>query len=281
MPYLERTGKPPIHYEIDDHTDPWRKAPVLILQHGYGRSGKFWFHWVPYLSRFYRVIRPDIRGHGQTHVDPSTYASFTVQTYVEDIVDVIDALGGGQVHYCGESFAGILGMILGADHPKKLRTLSMVSAPLTISTSLKDAWNAGYGSLREALETLGNVEWARRTNSSTRFPPGTDLARIEWYANEMAKTPKEVLISFFALICEASAGPYLARVSTPMLGLYPSSGRITGPNEEVIRKIIAEKGMKYVSFPTEFHSIQFMLPAACANQVLHFAAQHDGVPCRE
>ena len=281
MPYLERVGKPSLYYDIDDHTDPWRNAPVLILQHGYGRSSKFWYHWVPYLSRFYRVVRPDLRGHGQTHVDPATYRSFTVQTYVDDILDVIDALGGGKVHYCGESFAGILGMVLGAEHAHKLHTLSMVSAPLTISTSLREAWNAGYGSLREALDKLGTVEWVRRTNASTRFPPGTDPQRIEWYAHEMAKTPPEVLITFFELICQASAAPYLSRVAVPMLGLYPSSGRITGPNEAAIRKIIAEKGMKYVQFSTEFHSIQFMLPAACATHVLHFVAQHDGVACRE
>lgn len=281
MPTLERAGKPGLHYEIDDFTDPWRNAPVMILQHGYGRSSQFWRSWVPYLSRFFRVVRPDLRGHGQSHVDPATYSSFTVDTYVEDIVDVIDMLGGGQAHYCGESFAGILGMVLGADHPRKLRTLSMVSAPLTISTSLRDAWNCGFGSLREALEKLGNVEWARQTNASTRFPPGTDPGAIEWYAREMAKTPAEVLITFFDLICKSSAGPYLSRVSTPMLGLYPSRGRITGPNEEAIHKIIAEKGMKYVSFPTEFHSIQFMMPAACATNVLHFASQHDGVSCRE
>ena len=281
MPTLTRAGKPSLHYEFDDYTDPWRNAPVLILQHGYGRSSRFWNRWVPYLSRFYRIVRPDLRGHGQSHVDPSTYDKLTVQTYVEDILDVIDMLGGGQVHYCGESFAGILGMVLGAEHPHKLRTLSLVSAPLTISTSVRTAWDCGFGSLTEALEKLGTVEWVRRTNASTRFPPDTDPALIEWYANEMAKTPQAVLVAFFELICKSSAGPYLSRVAAPMLGLYPSRGKITGPEETAIRKIVADKGMKYVSFPTEFHSIQFMLPAACATHVLHFAAQHDGVSCRE
>ena len=42
MPYLARAGQPKLHYELDDFTDPWRKRPFLILQHGYGRSGKFW-----------------------------------------------------------------------------------------------------------------------------------------------------------------------------------------------------------------------------------------------
>ena len=282
MPTLTRPGKPAIHYELDDYTDEWKNAPVLILQHGYGRSSRFWTRWVPYLSRFYRVVRPDLRGHGQTHVPPGTYSELTVQDFVDDIVDVIDAVGGGDtVHYCGESFAGILGMALAAEHGDRLRTLTLVSAPLTISTSVRSAWNCGYGSLAEALEKLGPVEWTRRTNASTRFPPGTDPGLIEWYANEMAKTPVEVLVSFFDLICKSSAADFLNRVHTPTLGLYPAGGRITGPEEAAIRRIVADKGMKYVSFPTEFHSIQFMLPAACATHLLHFIAQHDGIPCRE
>ena len=28
-----------MHYLVDDFTDPWKNAPYLILQHGFGRSG--------------------------------------------------------------------------------------------------------------------------------------------------------------------------------------------------------------------------------------------------
>jgi len=69
MPLLGRTGQPTLHYTLDDYTDPWRNAPYLILQHGYGRTGRFWYSWVPYLSRFYKVVRPDLRGHGESPVD--------------------------------------------------------------------------------------------------------------------------------------------------------------------------------------------------------------------
>ena len=53
-------------YEIDDYTDPWRNAPYILLQHGFGRSSKFWYRCVPYLARFYKIIRPDLRG--ETHL---------------------------------------------------------------------------------------------------------------------------------------------------------------------------------------------------------------------
>ena len=42
MPYFERSGEPRLFYELDDYTDPWKKAPVILLQHGYARSTKFW-----------------------------------------------------------------------------------------------------------------------------------------------------------------------------------------------------------------------------------------------
>ena len=63
---------------IVDYTDPWRNAPYLILQHGFGRSGRFWYSWVPYLARFYKVVRPDMRGLGQSSADFDLATAFTL-----------------------------------------------------------------------------------------------------------------------------------------------------------------------------------------------------------
>ncbi len=48
MSFIQRPGEPELFYEVDDFTDPWADAPFLFLQHGYGRSSKFCFQWVPY-----------------------------------------------------------------------------------------------------------------------------------------------------------------------------------------------------------------------------------------
>ena len=66
MPLLNRTAGVSIHYEINDFTDPWADRPYLLLQHGNGRSARFWYRWIPYLSRHYKVIRPDMRGLGRS-----------------------------------------------------------------------------------------------------------------------------------------------------------------------------------------------------------------------
>ena len=33
MPIVQRPGEPDLHYSVDDYTDPWRKAPCLVLQY--------------------------------------------------------------------------------------------------------------------------------------------------------------------------------------------------------------------------------------------------------
>jgi len=46
-----------------------------------------------------------------------------------------------------------------------------------------------------------------------------------------------------------------------------------------LQKGIPQLGL--VRLPTRFHSLLTLLPATCAQHVLHFCAQHDGLACRE
>ena len=279
MPFLKRPSKPTLHYELDDYTDPWRNAPYLILQHGYGRSGKFWTSWVPYLSRFYRVVRPDLRGLGQSEAPADLEKDLSVAAYIEDLVALVDSLGA-PVHYCGESLGGILGMVLAAEHPQKLRTLSLVAAPVIINQDTQRTFAFGRASWQDALREMGSRGWADAANSATRFPDGTDPGLLAWYADEMGKSRVEVLIRMSRIASGVDATPYLERIRTPTLGLYPAQAPVTIQEQE---KVIQAKirGIKIVHVPSRYHTIQNIMPATLARQVLHFAAQHDGSLCDE
>jgi len=279
MPILKRSGQPTLHYTVDDFTDPWKKAPCLILQHGYGRSGKFWTSWVPYLSRFYRVVRPDLRGLGQSEAPADLEAGLNVAAYVSDLVALIDALGA-PVHYCGESLGGILGMVLAAEHPDKLRSLSLVAAPVLINKDTQRTFAFGHATWQDALRTMGSRGWADAANSATRFPEGTDPGLLAWYADEMGKSRVEVLERMSRIASSVDATPYLERIRTPTLGLYPAQAPVTiQAQEKTIRSGI--RGIRMVHVPSRHHTIQNIMPATLARQVLHFAAQLDGILCDE
>ncbi len=280
MPLLQRPGKPSIHYVIDDYTDPWRNAPWLFLQHGYGRSTEFWRAWVPHLARFYRVIRADLRGFGRSPLDFDPHREFTPEAFIGDISAVIDEVaGGGPVHYCGESFAGVFGLILAATAPERLRSLTLVSSPMTMREEARQRFAFGHASWQEALRRLGTRGWTEAANGASRFPPGTDPGLLAWCTEEMSRTDVESMIAFADLSIRTDGGPYLERVRTPTLVLYPTAGIITGVEEQQIRDKLA--GVRIVHLPTPFHAIQVLMPAACAKTLLHFCGEADGVAHHE
>jgi len=274
MPFLERPGQPRLHYVIDDFTNPWERKPWLVLQHGYSRSGVFFRQWVPYLARHYRIIRPDIRGLGQSPLDFDPHAQISVEALLADVTAIFDMIGE-PVHYVGESLGGILGVVLAATVPEKMRSLTMLASPLTIPKATQGAFACGYENWQVALKTLGSKGWSDRVNTATRFPPDADAELVRWYAEECGKSNVETLIALSRVACGVNVEPYLAKVQVPTLGLYPTAGTVTRFEEQKIRDGI--KGIRVVNLPTPAHAIQVLMPAECATTTLHFCGLVDGV----
>lgn len=280
MPVLQRPGEPDLHYTVDDHTDPWRDRPYLILQHGNGRAGRFWYGWVPYLSRHYRVVRPDARGLGQSPAGFDLESGITLDKLVGDLVALIAALGGRPVHFCGESMGGILGIALAARHPALVRTLTLVATPVFISERMKAQYSMGHASRVDAMKEMGRDAWLKATNRSTRFPPDSDPGLLDWYEAEFAKSDYDVQLAYSRLVNGANAGSFLSDIRAPVLGLYPTDGPITSAEQEAM---LLERlpGMTMVHLPTRYHMVHHIAPATCATELLHFVARHDGVACHE
>ena len=280
MPIIKRSGQPDIHYALDDFTDPWRDAPYLILQHGFGRSGRFWYSWVPYLSRWFKVVRPDVRGLGQSSAEFDLEREFTVENCINDLVAIIDHLGATSVHYCGESMGGILGMVLSATHPRRIRTLTLVSTPVNLNETTKTTYALGHRSESDAQKAMGMKAWVAATNRTTRFPASADPKLLEWYEEEFSRNNPEVQAAMSRVMHAASALPYLSKIEAPVLGLYPSVGPITSAEQEAMLKENI-RSLSMVHLPSNFHKIQLMFPRTCAMHLLHFAAAHDGFACHE
>ncbi len=274
MPYVKRGDGPTLHYVVDDFTDPWKQPRYLVLQHGNGRSSPFWYSWVPYLSRFYRVVRPDVRGLGLSSADFDLEREFTLTHCVNDLLAIIEDLGADSVHFCGESMGGMLGIAFAAMHPPRVRTLTLVSTPVYIGDRMKLSYAPN------AAEKLDREAWIEATNRSMRFPPDTDPGLLDWYKQEFARNRTDVQAAMAQLVNSANVLPYLDRIQAPVLGLYPTGGPITTPEQE---QMLADriKDLRLVHLPCSYHKVQMVFPAACAQHLLHFVAQHDGVACHE
>lgn len=280
MPLMKRSSEPAIHYTVDDFTDPWKKAPVLILQHGNGRNGKFWYRWIPTLARHYRVVRPDMRGLGQSGRDFDLQRDLTLDALIGDLKALIGELGGGPVHFCGESMGGILGCVLTALHPEMIRTLTIVATPVFINEDMKKRYSVGHGSRTDAMKAMGTRAWVEATTKVTRLPADQEPELFRWYVDEYSAGDPDVQVQMSALVNSASMKDFLPRIKKPVLGLYPTAGQITsGEQEAMLKESIPQ--IEMVHLPTSFHMIHLLHARECAERTLAHCARHDGIELKE
>src|SRR5688572_20107234 len=90
-----------LRYVIDDYTDPWRQSETLVMLHAAMGSSRRFYAWVPHLARDFRVVRLDLRGHGESEVPGD--GQLTFERLCLDVVELLDQLGAATVHLAGSS----------------------------------------------------------------------------------------------------------------------------------------------------------------------------------
>ena len=109
-----------LHYE-----DVGAGEPILLL-HGSLSTGREAFGaLMPLLSPHYRLLCPDMRGHGQTCC---TARSWTIPQLARDMIDFTDALGFSSVHVLGHSMGGDVAMTCASQVPERWRTITSIGS---------------------------------------------------------------------------------------------------------------------------------------------------------
>lgn len=262
-----------MYYEVDDFTDPWAAgADTVWLQHGVGRSAKYWYHWVPALARQYRVLRRDMRGHGRSQ-DPGPDHKWTLDELVTDMRDFLDALGLERVHYVGESISGILGILFATRWPERLKSLTICNSPTTIRSGAAKALADDDGDLQALLAKDGATGWGRLM-IERKIISATSPAHAEWVLKEWAKTPTHVLQGITRTLDGADTAPLLPQVAVPTLVLAPANSPITPLADQIaMREGIPDAQIAVVEGPG--HEIYVDRAEQCLDVLRTFLASVD------
>jgi pimeloyl-ACP methyl ester carboxylesterase len=103
------------------------EAPPVVLQHGWPQHWWCWRKVIPPLAERYRVICPDLRGHGWSEAPRTGYDK---PQFAADLIGVMDALGIDRARLVGHDWGAMAGFLACIRHPERFeRYLALGIAP--------------------------------------------------------------------------------------------------------------------------------------------------------
>ena len=254
-------------YADDWFGPPWTTPDVVLIQAGFGRNGEYWRHWVPDLADRFRVIRRDLRAHGGSTAGKPDHA-WTPDTLAADVVAFLDALGLEWVHYVGESVGGITGIVLGARHPERLATLTLVQTPIRLGPLLQDAMRGSYPDWGSALRDLGPGGWVVR-NMPADSPDPEVRARVAWEREQWDRCDADALARLADATRFVDVGDLVAQVAVPTLILAPACSPLTPLADQLaLRTTIPDAEIEV--FEGRGHSVYQDEPRRCTDRIRRF-----------
>jgi 3-oxoadipate enol-lactonase len=247
-----------IAYRFDGSED----KPVLMLSNSIGTTLHMWDGQIEELSKHFRVLRYDTRGHGASDAPAGAYS---LDRLGWDVIELLDALEISRVHFLGLSLGGTIGQWLGIHTPERIDRLILSNTSSYLGPA--EQWD----------RQIANVLQAR------------DLSEIasmflhNWFPAQMLEEGGAVIESFramllamqpqgfagcFAVVRDTDLRRTVALIPCPTLVIAGQYDTVTLPSHgELIAATIP--GAKLVMLPA-VHLSNIQYPADFLSIVLEF-----------
>ena len=149
------------HYRLDGPAD----APVVVLSDSLGTNLTMWDAQIPALTRKFRVLRYDSRGHGLSEVDTGPIHNRRACPRCSWLAG---CAADSTAHYCGISVGGLIGQWLGINALHRFKTLTLCNTAARIGTM--DGWNTRITAIKES-----------------GIAPIADGVVLRWFTEDFAK----------------------------------------------------------------------------------------------
>ncbi len=107
------------------------EAPVVML-HGFGGEKDNWTRFSRKLTNDYRLIIPDLPGHGDSVHDMSL--NYGIEAQAKRLKQFLDALGVKKAHLVGNSMGGAIALRYAFLYPHSVLTLTLIDSAGAVKT---------------------------------------------------------------------------------------------------------------------------------------------------
>jgi len=163
-------------------------GPTLMLSNSLGTTLQLWEPQMAALTKFFRVIRYDRRGHGKSGTPPGPYS---IADFGKDALAILDDLNIARTHWCGLSIGGAVGQWLAANAPERIDRLVLANTICHVADPAP--WHARIKAVTEkGLDVIA------------------DETMVRWFTEEFREREPQTVSRIRAMLASTPAAGYAA-----------------------------------------------------------------------
>jgi 3-oxoadipate enol-lactonase len=245
-------------YRFDGPAD----RPVLVLSNSIGTTLNMWDIQVQDLSKHFRILRYDTRGHGGSDAPAGAYS---IARLGRDVIELLDALNIGRVHFCGLSLGGMVGQWLGIHTPDRIDRLILCNTSSFLGPT--EQWDGRIASVLEAEDMSETAEMFLGYWFPLRMlEPESPVAGT--FRAMLLATDRQGLAGCYAAVRDMDMRRTVALIRSPTMVIAGQFDTVTLPSHsELIAATVS--GSRSVILPA-VHLSNIECPAAFMSAVLEF-----------
>lgn len=144
-------------------------APTVLLVHGNGGHAHWWDALVPHLAADFRLVAPDLRGHGQSEWPREP--AYGIDDFSSDLFAVAEQLAPGRIAIIAHSMGARAAVCFADRHPERVRGLALLDTSLAgVDVETAERWRGRVVGQRQGRSYPSYDEAA----AAFRFVPPED-----------------------------------------------------------------------------------------------------------
>lgn len=190
------------------------EGPWLAMSHSLACRLEMWDEEVRRLSKRFKVLAYDTRGHGESGAPAMPY---TLDMIADDIVGLFDHVGAKRVHWVGLSMGGVFGIHTAIRNPDRFASLVLADTSSRLSAEGIQAFKDRVATVKAGgMEAMVQPTLKRWFKDSFREAQPALMAKI---ADWIRTTPLDGYIGTSAAIPTIDATARLGEIKVPCLAL--------------------------------------------------------------
>lgn len=230
--------------DIDLYYEVLGKGPDLVLLHPFPAHHGVWMPVAEQLASKYRVILPDLRGHGESGVGEG---AATMEKHAEDLVRVLADAQVGKAVFAGESIGGYILFEFWRRHRERVKALVLANTKATADTAeaRKARLQSAEDVMKKGVEAFVDTMMPKLLGETTRFNRPDILAAAK--AMMMKITPAGVAAVQRGMAERPDSVPTLHTIDVPTLLISAGEDSIPLSEAELMKQHIRNASLRVIA----------------------------------